>query len=165
MPHFDLRIGQPAADEVFDVLGPRIRFLTPLSDRDSDYCLIAGVVPAGVGVPVHSHQERETFYVLEGEIEGLLDKRWITFGVGDVADVPGGLKHAWRNVSGASAQLLFVTSMRLGRFFRDIAVPVALAGKGPPSPADLQRLVGVAEAYGYWLGSPADNVALGISMG
>jgi quercetin dioxygenase-like cupin family protein len=165
MPYVDLKIPEPAADEIFDVLGPRIRFLTALSNHDDDYCLIAGVVPAGVVVPVHSHPERETFYVLEGEIEGLMDKRWATFGAGDVVDVPGGLRHAWRNTSGAPAQMLCVTPMRLGRFFRDIAVPLALATQGPPTPADLQRMVGLTEAYGYWLGGPADNAAVGISIG
>ena len=53
------------------VLGPRIQFLTALSENDDDYCLIKGTVPAGVVVPLHSHAERETFYVVGGEIQGL----------------------------------------------------------------------------------------------
>jgi hypothetical protein len=48
MPYVDLKTAEPAAGEIFDVLGPRIRFLTALSNHDDDYCLIAGVVPAGV---------------------------------------------------------------------------------------------------------------------
>jgi hypothetical protein len=39
------------ASEVLDVLGPRIQFLTALSDNDQDYCLIRGTVPVGVVVP------------------------------------------------------------------------------------------------------------------
>jgi mannose-6-phosphate isomerase-like protein (cupin superfamily) len=45
-------------------------------------------------VPLHSHAERETFYVLEGEIEGLCEDRWGTLRIGDTFDVPSGLKHA-----------------------------------------------------------------------
>jgi hypothetical protein len=45
--------------EILDVLGPRIQFLTALSDDDGAYCLIRGVVPAGVVVPLHSHPERD----------------------------------------------------------------------------------------------------------
>jgi quercetin dioxygenase-like cupin family protein len=133
-------------DEIFDVFGPRIQFLTALSENDDDYCLIQGTVPAGVIVPLHSHGERETFYVVAGEIQGLCEDRWITFGVGDVFDVPGGLKHAWRNVSGASVSLLFAMPMRLGRFFRDIARPVAMASQDAPKPADFQRLLVTATA-------------------
>ena len=31
--------------EILDVLGPRIQFLTALSDNDNDYCLSKGSVP------------------------------------------------------------------------------------------------------------------------
>jgi quercetin dioxygenase-like cupin family protein len=92
--------------EILDMLGPRIQFMTALSDNDNDYCLIKGSVPPGVVVPLHSHPERESFYALEGEVEGFWKDRWITLGVGDPFDVPGGLKHGWRNLSNASAMRL-----------------------------------------------------------
>jgi len=53
------------------VLGPLVQFLTAVSDSNKDYCLMRGTVPAGVVVPLHSHAERETFYVLEEEVQGL----------------------------------------------------------------------------------------------
>ena len=166
MRHFDLGPSEDAnADEVLDVLGPRIRFVTALSDRDNDYCLIAADFPTGIVVPVHSHAERETFYLLQGEMQGLWENRWTTLSAGAVFDVPGDVKHALRNVSGASASLLLVTPMRHARFLRDIGRPAALAGGGAPTPADLQRLVEASRAYGYWRGSPADNSAVGISLG
>jgi quercetin dioxygenase-like cupin family protein len=148
--------------EILDVLCPRLQFLTALSDNDNDYCLTKGSVPPGVVVPLHSHPERGTFYVLEGEVEGLWKDRWITLGAGDPFDVPGRLKHGWRNLSNAPLSMLVVVPMRLGRFFRDIGRPVAT---GAPKPADLKRLVEISHAYGYWLGSPADNAASGISFG
>ena len=164
MRTFDL--GENAnADEALDVLGARIRFLTALSDRDNNYCLIAGDFPTGIVVPVHSHAERETFYLLRGEMQGLCENRWTTLSAGDVFDVPGGVKHALRNVSGASASLLLVTPMRHARFLRDIGRPADLAGGGAPTPADLQRLCEASRAYGHWRGSPADNSAVGISLG
>jgi hypothetical protein len=33
------------ADEIFDVLGPQIQFLTPLSDADDGFCVVRGVLP------------------------------------------------------------------------------------------------------------------------
>ena len=102
---------------------------------------------------------------LEGEVQGLWEDHWITLGGGDVFDVPGGLKHGWRNVSGASVSLLFVVPMRLGRFFCDIGRPVTMASQSAPGPADFQHLLEIAHAYGYWLGSPADNAAVGLSFG
>jgi hypothetical protein len=55
-----------------------------------------------------------------------------------------------------------VVPMRLGRFFREFGRPAETAGA--PTPADFQRLQELALAYGYWLGSPADNAAVGISL-
>ena len=153
------------ANEVLDVLGSHIQHLTVLSDADDGYCLIRSIFPAGVVVPVHSHSDRETFYILAGELQGLWEDRWITLGGGDVFDVPGDIKHGWRNVSGAPVSLLLATTMRLGRFLRDIGRPVATIPPGPPAPADLQRFVETAHAYGYWLGSPEDNAAVGLSFG
>ena len=152
----------PDTAEILDVLGPRIQFLTALSDNDDDYCVIRGTVAPGVVVPLHTHAERETFYVLEGEIEGLREDRWSKLRIGDTFDVPGGLKHAWRNTSSGSASTLVVVPMRLGRFFREFARPAETAGV--PTPADFQRLQELALAYGYWLGSAADNAAVGISF-
>jgi quercetin dioxygenase-like cupin family protein len=156
---------QEVADEMLDVIGPRIRHVTALSDAVDDYCLIQASFPAGVVVPLHSHEDRETFYILAGELQGLWEDRWVTLVSGSVFDVPGGLKHAWRNISDAPVSLLIVTTMRLGRFLRDIGRPAATVEPGPPKPEDLQRLLETVQAYGYWLGSPADNAAVGISLG
>ena len=53
----------------------------------------------------------------------------------------------------------------MGVVFGDIGRPADLAGGGAPTPDDLQRLFEVSRAYGYWRGSPADNAAVGISLG
>jgi len=151
---------QSDAPEFLEVFGPRIQFLTALSDNDDEYCLFRGSIPPGVIIPIHSHLERETFYVLEGEVEGLCEDHWSKLRVGDTFDVPSGLKHAFRNSSGESASSLVVVPMRLGRFLRELSRPAETAGA--PNPADVQRLQELALAYGYWLGSPADNAAVGI---
>jgi hypothetical protein len=66
---------------------------------DVDYCLIKGTVPAGVVVPIHSHAERETFYVVEGKVQGALGgsldhtrRRW--------GFRPGALEHGWQTHPG-----------------------------------------------------------------
>jgi uncharacterized RmlC-like cupin family protein len=152
-------------NETLDLFGHQIQHLTALSDADVEYCLIGSNHPAGTFVPIHSHADRETFYILSGEPQALWEDHWITLVTGDVLDVPGGIKHAWRNVSGAPASLLVVTTMRMGRFLREIGRPAATAPPGPPTKAELQRLFEIAQANGYWMGSPADNAAVGISLG
>jgi quercetin dioxygenase-like cupin family protein len=157
--------GKVDNSEIFDLFGPSIQFLTPLSDGDGDYCLIRGTVPTGAVVPLHSHAERETFQVLDGQIEGYWKDHWITLTAGQVFDVPGGLRHGWRNLSSASTSLLIVAPMRLARFFHEMGRPLATLVPGAPKPEDFQRFVELASAYGYWLGGPADNAAAGLAFG
>ncbi|HKN31195.1 MAG TPA: hypothetical protein VJY34_26300 [Roseiarcus sp.] len=66
---------QAVNGEVLDALGPQIQHLTELSDADDGYCLIRSAVPAGVVVPIHSHADRETFYILDGELQALREDR------------------------------------------------------------------------------------------
>lgn len=154
----------PGNAEFLDVLGPQIQLITALSESDDGYCVVKSVFPAGVAVPIHSHADRETFYILDGELEALCESCWRTLVGGDVFDVPGHTKHGFRNVSGAPVSLLFVTTMRMGRFFREVGRPAATVPPGPPNPAYLQRFFEITRRYGYWLGGPEDNAAVGLSF-
>jgi hypothetical protein len=59
-----------------------------------------------------------------------------------------------------------VTQEELYDFFRSIAKPFE-AGQIPasPSPEDMQPLFVAAAKYHYWMGSPEENAAIGISLG
>ncbi len=127
--------------------------------------MIRSTIPAQVVVPVHSHADRETFYILAGELQGLREVHWSTLVSGEVFDVPGDTRHGFRNLSGTSVSLLLVTTMRMGRFFRDVGRPAATVAPGPPNEADVQRFFEIAQSYGHWLGSPKDNADVGISFG
>ena len=56
-------------EDVLDVLGPTIQHLTKLSNSDDDFCVLKGILRTGVMVPLHNHPDRETFYMLAGELE------------------------------------------------------------------------------------------------
>lgn len=158
------KTGQTPDVEVFELFGPTIQFLTPLPDDDDGYCLLMGDVPPGVVVPIHSHSDHETFYILAGEVQALKEDHWQTFGAGDVFDVPGGTKHAFRNVSAKNASFLIVTTMALARFLGQVARPIANLPLGPPSNEALHRFAQASLAEGHWLGSAADNAAVGITL-
>jgi len=150
--------------EPLDLLGPHIRLITPLPEEGTEYCVFEGRVPPGVFVPIHAHADRETFYILSGEIEGLLGTEWRRFGRGDVFDVPSGTKHAFRNVSITEVLLLVVTTGALGRFFQAVGRPLAAVPPGPPSAETLQRFARESLARGHWLGGVEDNAAVGITL-
>jgi quercetin dioxygenase-like cupin family protein len=163
--NLDTTVKKADTNEIFDILGPRVQFLTAFSYDDDDFILIGSDFPPGVVVPIHSHRDRETFYIRAGELQALWEDHWVTLVAGDALDVPGNIKHAWRNVSGSPVSLLVMTTVRMGRFLRDIGRPVATVKPGPIGQADLEHLFDMARAHGYWMGGPADNAAVGISLG
>ncbi|WP_162463226.1 cupin domain-containing protein [Paenibacillus psychroresistens] len=147
-----------------DVMGPRILLLTDLKEN-RDYSLMKAEVPPGVIVPIHSHDDRETFVVLSGELEAFTKDSWQTVRAGDTVDIPGDVKHAWRNSTNETVTLLVASTAKMGEFFNEIGRPTDNLPPGPPSLEILQNFVQVALAYGYWLGTPDDNASIGISLG
>ena len=116
-----------------------------------------GTVPAGGVVPLHAYADPETFLMEAGELEALVDStegvRWVPVGPGDVFHIPGGARHAWRNPSDASAAMIIVSTVRIGRFFREVATR-----------ATPEHFVETAARYGYWNATPEENAAAGLPL-
>jgi uncharacterized cupin superfamily protein len=72
--------------------------------------VVEGELPPGGGFAVpHWHEDLdEVFYVLEGEIEFLLDGQWRPVGAGSMVFVPAGTVRAFRNASDRPACQLVV---------------------------------------------------------
>lgn len=155
------------AHGVLDVFGPTVEFLTLPEEPDAGYCVMIGTIPPGVSVPLHSHPDAESFYILSGSVR-TLDQRgnaleWRSVSAGEFAHIPGHVKHAWQNTSKEPSVQLITTTPRLGRFFREIGRHVSAGSPTkPPTPDDLQNLLRTAAKYEYWMGSPEENAALGI---
>jgi quercetin dioxygenase-like cupin family protein len=159
------RIAERTPADALDVFGPTVEFLRRPSDADADFCVLLGVVPPGVTVPLHSHDDAEDFYIVAGTQQVLMHGNqgleWRDAHAGDYVRVPGGTLHAHRNVSDKPAVDLIVTTSRLGRFFLEVGRPVT-GSLQPPTPDEIAHFVVVAANYGYTLGTPEDNAAVGI---
>lgn len=154
---------------VLDVLGPTVEFLVLPSECTGDYCVIRGSIPPGVSVPLHSHPDNESFFLLSGSVQALEQRKngfkWINMNAGDSRHVASEVRHAWKNESDGPAVAIIVTTPRLGRFFQEAGRPVAPdALPQAPSPADVQRFAEVAARYHHWLASPEENAAVGINL-
>lgn len=148
---------------VIDIfVGPVFTYRTPIS-ADALYCVADVVIPNGIMVPIHSHADRETFYILAGQLEGYLHGAWHVLRAGDVFDVVDGARHALRNNSGQSMSLVLVTTSKLAQFFVDVGRP-ATENLPTPTAADMLHFLEVSQSYGYWMGDAADNAAVGIVL-
>lgn len=150
-----------------DLFGATVEFLASPAELGSTYCVMLGGLAAGASVPIHSHPDDESFYVLAGRVQVLAHSgdafEWIESGPGDFVHIPGGSKHAFRNPFGEPVTQLIVTSSRLGEFFQEVGRPMSSGDSlPPPTPAELDRFIRVAQRYEHWLGTRGENAAVGI---
>jgi quercetin dioxygenase-like cupin family protein len=158
----------PETLERITILGPTVQFLTDPADEHAP-CIMRGTIPPGVLVPLHSHADPETFFMLSGTIEGLIHTgdghRWTSIRPGEIFHVPPDAKHGWRNQSREPAVMYIVTTSKLGRFFQEVGVPVqTVVASSTPSAADIDRFMRTAAKYGYWNATPQENVEVGIVL-
>ena len=156
--------------QLFNAAGVLCEFLASPEEVGDAICLIRGTMPPGVVVPLHSHAEPELLYILEGSLEIFRSNKrssgWTTAGAGAVVTIPGSVKHALRNSSSLPMTLALVTKSELYKFFRELAKPFdAKQLDAVPTTEAMQELFRLAAKYGYWLGSPKENAAIGLMIG
>ena len=142
--------------------GTSVELLTS-PEVDNSWVLKGTLQPGGV-VPVHSHHEAEDFHVLSGQGEALVQTNdgleWKMPQSGDFIHIPGDTKHAWRNRFRAPTETLVVTAARPGRFLRELGEQRQAGG----NTGAMETLLRVSQRYGYSMGSPEENAAVGISL-
>jgi quercetin dioxygenase-like cupin family protein len=130
--------------------------------------VIKGTIPPGASVPLHSHGDVESFYLLSGEAQVLLQSEdgfeWKALRRGDFLHIPGNVKHAWRNVSDQTMESLIITTPTLGNALREMGKVVHGSEPSSPTPEDIERLDEINTRYGYWMASPEENAKMGISL-
>jgi quercetin dioxygenase-like cupin family protein len=146
--------------------GNTVEPLSPSSENA--YGVLIGTIPTDAGAPLHSHSDSESFYLLSGEAEALVQTadglEWQTLKPGDFVHTPGGVKHAWRNRSSETAIALVISTAEHGRALVEMGRNAGEHGFRSPSAEALQRIVEVGERHGYWYGSPEENAAVGIEL-
>jgi len=155
--------------QTFIVLGVLLQFLSTPEQINDQISVMRGTVPSGVVIPLHSHADPEIFYVLNGSLEVFQAEGpsagWQTANAAEVVSIPGNVRHALRNTSPGPITSITVSKQELYSFFRELARPFdPNRPPAPPTPEEMQQLFRVAEKYEYWLASPDENAAIGISL-
>ena len=98
--------------------------------------------PAGGGPPPHSHvHEDETFFVVEGDYEFLMNGQWHKLVPGEAVHAMRGSVHTFRNAGSTNGKILiFVSPGGFEKYLEEIS-PLSI-------PADMQQLLVISERYG-----------------
>jgi mannose-6-phosphate isomerase-like protein (cupin superfamily) len=117
------------------------------------------VEPKGASQPHIQHREDESFYVLEGQFEFLIEGASIETGPGSLIYVPKGHLHAFNNVGTADGRIL-VGQTPGGvheRFVEEAGKPVATeeaASEATEQPPEVESLAVIGAEYGVEIVSP-----------
>ena len=126
----------------FPVLGDFVEMLVTEDMTQGASATLLETSPPGGGPPPHQHQnEDETFFVVEGEYELLMDGAWIRASRGDAFYRARGTLHGFRNCGATDGKMLIV--VQPGRFqsYLEEISPLSV-------PQDLGKLIEISNRYG-----------------
>ena len=127
-------------------------FRATSAETEGDYFVTEGLVPPGGGPLPHIHHNQvETFYIVEGQVEILLGDQVYEAKAGDFVHVSKGTRHRFINRSQTTAKLIitFVPAGDIEQFFREVFEQTT-DRSAPPQPLDdafIQRRMAAAERY------------------
>jgi quercetin dioxygenase-like cupin family protein len=144
----------------YDHLGLRVR--VPLQGRDTEerFALVDQRGRRGAGSPVHRHsREAETFFVLDGELDGWSAGEHSVVAAGSALYLPPHIDHAFAVRSDTARFLVLLTPSGFERFFVTDGQPVPAEADlpsppGPPPADEVARLADLLSTYGVELVGP-----------
>jgi quercetin dioxygenase-like cupin family protein len=129
--------------DVFDVIGDVQTHKILGKDTGNQIVEWVDDVKPGVGIPPHIHtREDETFRVLEGEVEIMVDGRTSVLKKGDMAFAPKNLPHAWKVVGTEDARM--ITSA----FPAGIEHMFGKLANLPAGPPDFEKVAAICGEHG-----------------
>jgi quercetin dioxygenase-like cupin family protein len=144
----------------YDHLGLRLHIRLTGQDTAGSLALIKHAGRGGTGSPLHRHtREAETFFVLDGDLDGWLDNNHTTVSTGDTLYLPAGSEHAYRVRSNTARFLLLITPAGFEQFFIADGTPSDPDAElppvpEPPPPEVVERLGQILSDYGVTITGP-----------
>ncbi|WP_454850436.1 cupin domain-containing protein [Rhizobium binxianense] len=143
-----------AETDTYYLLGNLLRFHARGPDTGGSYCLVEVTTAPGAGAPPNRHpSDDESFYVLEGMFEFVLDGATVTADAGTFIKVPLGKVHAFRNIADKPSRMLIINAP--GRvheaFFAQAGDPMPPGSKNLPPDGkepDIPRVLEVGRRNG-----------------
>ena len=163
-----MRLVNSNNERLVAVFGPLHQYLVTPEDVSGAFALVRAIVPPASVIPLNSHADPEVFFVLEGTLEFVKydsdSSRWVTASPNDLVCIPGEVRRALRNNSRFPTTVLLATTPNIYGFFRELEKPFDPDQPAmPPTPEDMQRLLALAAKYNYWIASPQENAAIGLT--
>jgi len=129
-------------NKTFDFHGSKFTIKVLTSESNGNYTILDVIHPSNVGPALHVHPKGpETFYIIEGDYEFILDSKSIMANPGDLVLVPKGVPHRFV-VGNKGGHILVISPPELEFYFWEIS---KLLDKGKVS---FETESSIAKQYG-----------------
>ena len=138
----------------FHIVGTIIRLLSPSAVNGGAFSLAEYRTRPGAGAPLNRHPgDDESFYVLSGQFEFIVDGKTSVLGPGGFVKVPNGGPHRFTNTGTGDATMLVVNAPGTihENFFIAAGEPMPEGAVEFPiatAPPDIERIRAIAERCG-----------------
>jgi quercetin dioxygenase-like cupin family protein len=149
----------PGEGRTLWVLGELVTYKVTSDQTGGAYSLFEVASQPGAGPPPHvQHREDESFYVLEGDYEFLVEDRTLRMLAGSFLYVPKGNLHVHKNVGEGTGRMLMSQTPGVlhERFFEEVgeAASDRRQLRVPVRPESLARTREIAAGYGVEIPPP-----------
>ena len=129
--------------DALNVLGMPLRMLCEARETGGAWSLFEEVVPPGMGPPPHRHDWDEAYYILEGEIDFLVDGEPVKSRTGDFNYLPRNTVHGFKGASRSPSRvLIFAAPAHGSEFFQELNSEVRSI------PDDLAKIPEIGQRHG-----------------
>lgn len=126
-----------------NVLGMPLTMLCEASETKGNWSLFEEEVPLGMGPPSHHHDWDEAYYILEGQVDFLIDGDTVRSSRGDFNYLPRGTTHGFKGASDRPARvLIFAAPAHGSEFFHELNARVRTI------PDDLPKIPEIGRQHG-----------------
>ena len=124
----------------FNVLGETVHVLASAADTGS-YEYFLESVPLGGGPPPHFHPWDESFYLVSGELDYVIDGKPGTVQAGAFVHLPAGTVHSYTSRTEPSVMIAVTSRAGASALFADLD---AASAEAPPT---MEKVVEVANVH------------------
>lgn len=136
-----------------NVLGMPLTMLCEAGETGGAWSLFEEDVPNGMGPPPHRHDWDEAYYILDGEVDFLIDGQAVRSSKGDFNYLPRGTVHGFKGASETAARvLIFAAPAHGSEFFHELSQQIRHL------PDDAAKIPGIGRKHGIEF-MPAEPVA------